>query len=101
VEITKQQRDLVLAPNEFAWILDESKGDVNVWTGPIKTTISDTDRPVIFADGRFVQCILQEAVQAFSTVPEGSYLVLRNPAKDDSHPASKQNSGFSVLKWGE
>jgi major vault protein len=33
-----RERDLVLAPNEFAFILDETKGNINVYVGPHKTS---------------------------------------------------------------
>ena len=39
-------RDLVLAPNEFAFISDETKGNINVYVGPHKTSLANTDRPV-------------------------------------------------------
>ena len=43
-----RERDLVLAPNEYAFISDETKGNINVYVGPHKTSLANTDRPVIF-----------------------------------------------------
>ena len=43
-----RERDLVLAPNEFAFILDETKGNINVYVGPHKTSLANTDGPVVF-----------------------------------------------------
>ena len=38
-----RERDLVLAPNEFAFILDETKGNVIAYVGPHKTSLANTD----------------------------------------------------------
>ncbi|MFY0542199.1 hypothetical protein [Nannocystis pusilla] len=46
-----RERDLVLAPNEFAFILDETKGNINVYVGPHKTSLANTDAPVVFDPG--------------------------------------------------
>ena len=43
-----RERDLVLAPNEYAFISDETKGNVNVYVGPHKTSLANTDQPVLF-----------------------------------------------------
>jgi hypothetical protein len=61
----RQERDLVLAPNEFAFILDETKGNVTVYVGSNKTSLANTDKPVIFseADKTFDRTTLERAVQ--------------------------------------
>ena len=58
-----RERDLVLAPNEFAFISDETKGNINVYVGPHKTSLANTDRPVVFNDQtkRFDRCSLEQA----------------------------------------
>ena len=68
-----RERDLVLAPNEFAFISDETKGNINVYVGPHKTSLANTDRPVVFNDRskRFDRCSLEQAIQVFSVSPEG------------------------------
>lgn len=82
-------RDLVLAPNEYAFILDETKGNVTVYVGPNKTSLANTDKPVIFDEDskQFERCHLESAVQRFKTAPEGWYITLKNPAEGDKHPA--------------
>jgi len=79
-----RERDLILAPNEYAYILDETKGNVINYVGPHKTSLANTDQPVIFNEQtkRFEHCNLEQAVQNFAISPEGWYLVLKNPAKD-------------------
>jgi hypothetical protein len=46
--IEGRDRDLVLAPGEFAYVLDTTKGLVNVNVGPYKTSMAGTDQPVIW-----------------------------------------------------
>lgn len=97
-----RERDLVLAPNEFAFISDETKGNINVYVGPHKTSLANTDRPVVFNDKskRFDRCSLEQATQVFSVAPEGWYLVLKNPAKDTSHPRTGALNNLPDLNIG-
>lgn len=95
-------RDLVLAPNEFAFISDETKGNINVYVGPHKTSLANTDRPVTFTPytKRFERCTLDEATQTMAIAPEGWYLVLKNPAKDNSHPRTGALNNLPDLQVG-
>lgn len=97
-----RERDLVLAPNEFAFISDETKGNINVYVGPHKTSLANTDRPVLFnyQSKRFDRCTLEQAIQVFSVAPEGWYLVLKNPAKDGSHPRTGALNNLPELVVG-
>jgi major vault protein len=82
--IRGRERDLILAPNEFAYILDETKGNVINYVGPHKTSLANTDQPVTFnhKTKRFMRCNLEEATFSFTIAPEGWYVMLKNPAKD-------------------
>ncbi len=84
----RRERDLVLAPNEHAFILDETKGNVINYVGPHKTSLANTDQPVSFNSQtkRFERCTLEQATQMFAIAPEGWYLVLKNPAEDGKPP---------------
>lgn len=97
-----RERDLVLAPNESAFISDETKGNINVYVGPHKTSLANTDRPVVFdaRSKRFNRCSLEEATQTFSVAPEGWYLVLKNPARDGSHPRTGALNNLPELDVG-
>lgn len=84
-----RERDLVLAPNEFAFISDETKGNVDVYTGPHKTSLANTDQPVIFSERtkRFERRNLEDAIQTMATAPEGWYIVMKNPeTSSNQHP---------------
>jgi major vault protein len=87
---------MVLTQNEFAYVLDQTKGHVTVYVGPAKASLSATDQPVVWnEDGqKFLPCELQQAIQVWPLAAEGSYIVLNNPAKegDDEHPTSGSNS---------
>lgn len=80
-----EARDLVLTNNQFANILDETKGSISIWVGPCKTSLAGTDKPVKYneAAGKFVICNLEEAVQQSPLAKEGMYIVLSNPVFDD------------------
>jgi len=80
--------DLILAPNEYAFILDETKGNIVNYVGPHKTSLANTDQPVIFnrKTKRFERCKLEAAVQNFAIAPEGWYIVLKNPPSDGKMP---------------
>lgn len=97
-----RERDLVLAPNEFAFISDETKGNINVYVGPHKTSLANTDRPVLFnyQSKRFDRCSLEQAIQTMAVAPEGWYLVLKNPARDGSHPRTGALNNLPELEVG-
>ena len=97
-----RERDLVLAPNEFAFISDQTKGHVVVYMGPTKTSLANTDQPVLFNvhSKRFERSNLDNALSVFSTAPEGWYLVLKNPAKDGQQPRSSGPNNLPELNIG-
>ena len=66
-----RERELVLAPNEFAWVLDTTKGHINCYVGPNKTSLAQTDQTVIFdeRDKRFVNAEIPTAIQLCATAP--------------------------------
>ncbi len=77
------QRDLVLAPNEHAFVRDNTKGNISVYSGPTKASLSQTDSPVVFdsATKKFRPVQLQDAITLNVTAPKGFYCVLKNPAE--------------------
>ncbi len=98
--------DIVLAPNEWLLVRDRTKGDVNVHVGPCKTTISETDRSVIFdpKTKKFVDTAVDKAIQTWTTAPEGYYIVLKNPAFNDKgeqkHPNGQGKASPADLLVG-
>lgn len=98
-----REKELVLAPNEFAFVSDKTKGNVQVYVGPHKASLSATDSPVIFNEDRkkFIECMLEQAIQNFTTAPEGWYIILKNPAKNGNHPTPRTNNDLLELEVGK
>jgi major vault protein len=96
---SRRERDMILAPNEYMYMSDETKGLVDVFIGPTKSTVSGTDSPVVFDEvtKRFRKTDLKEATQTAKTAPEGWYIVLKNPAKDGKFPNGQGKDRKSVV----
>ncbi len=85
-----RDRELVLPPNTFAFVLDSTKGKVAVYVGPKKDSLSSTDQLVEWNDQkqRFIPVNdVERATQVFAMAGEGQYIVLSNPS---SGPEEKQ-----------
>jgi len=99
-----QQRggDLVLPPGESAYVLDTTKGAVNIIVGPNKTSLSNTDTPVIWTPGGYREVPVRDARQQFINAPEGSYVTLHNPAPsgESEHPRPGSNGPAPKLDQG-
>ena len=97
-----RERDLVLAPNEFAFISDQTKGNINVYVGPYKTSLANTDQPVLFEQHSkcFEDCSLEESKHLFPTAPKGWYVVIKNPSADHTPPKTGTVSNLMELKVG-
>ena len=98
------QKDLVLAINEYAYVLDKTKGHVSCWVGPCKTSLSTSDELVKFnkAAKKFLPVQkYSDAIHLFTTAPENWYIALKNPAADGRHPnAGGANSNPERVKIG-
>lgn len=84
-----RQKDLVLSTNEFVFIQSKTNGQIKTYTGPIMVTISAQESMVVFNEKtkRFEETSdFERARQIFTSAPEGWYVVLKNPAKDGTHP---------------
>jgi major vault protein len=78
------QKDLVLSINEYAYVLDETKGHVVCWVGPSKTSLSNSDKLVTFntRSKSFEKCGYNDVVKLFATAPENWYIILKTPLKE-------------------
>lgn len=98
-----RQRDLVLASNEFAFIMAKTNGAIKTYTGPITMTISAQESLVIFdsKSKKFKETSdFEVARQLFVSAPEGWYVVLKNPSADDTHPEAAKAVNSPELKIG-
>lgn len=100
---SRRATDMILAPNEYAFISDETKGEVNVFVGPNKTSLAGTDRPVFFdtKSKRFRTCDMGASIQTFQTAPEGWYVILKNPAENDKVPSGSGKLTTPTLRVGK
>jgi major vault protein len=96
--------DLVLTTGQFAYLLDRTKGNVINYVGPSKTSMSETDVPVIWdaAKRSFAFCDMKEAIKPFICAGENDYIVLQNPADDkkDEHPKEATGNNLARLNMG-
>ena len=84
------QKDLVLSINEYAYVLDRTKGNVLCHVGPTKTSLSQSDELVRFDSKtkKFVSCSYSDAISLFASAPENWYLVLKNPTANGRRPTA-------------
>ena len=87
--MSEMQKDLVLSINEYAYVLDKTKGNVSCWVGPAKTSLSTSDEMVVFNENTKAfepARNYYEATKLFTTAPENWYVILKNPTENNSHP---------------
>ena len=99
-----RQKDIVLAPNEYTFVLSKTNGVIKSHTGPMTMTISAQESLVVFNSKtkQFVEVAdIEKAKQLFTSAPEGWYVVLKNPAKDNMHPDSGKASNSPDLEVGK
>lgn len=98
-----QQRDIVLSPNEYVFVQNNTNGSIKTYTGPITITISAQDSLVVFDEKskkfKTVQN-LTEAKSLFVLPPENWYAIVKNPTKDGSHPNVGAASVAPELLYG-
>jgi len=101
-EMTREN-DLILKPNEFAYILDLTKGGTQCGCGPFKLSMSASDQIVSFDETtkRLVPSTQEKAIRPFVTVKENDYVILTNPAKDGSHPRAGTTNNQPELLFGK
>lgn len=65
VEDRNSKRDLVLAPGEYAYMQDVTKGVIKTYTGPTVINPTAQERAVMFdaVSNRFLPCQIEEAQQ--------------------------------------
>lgn len=98
-----RQRDLVLATNEFCFLQSKTNGAIKTYTGPITMTISQQESLVVFnaKTKKFEETQdFEKAKQLFISAPEGWYVVLKNPATDNSHPEAAKAVNSPTLEIG-
>lgn len=98
-----RERDLVLNPNEFAYVLDKTKGLISCVVGSYKMSLSTSDSLVVFNEKtkKFEEAGFDRAITTFITAPENWYIKLKNPAQDDKHPTPGTANPLPDLQTGK
>ncbi|AXF52304.1 MAG: putative major vault protein [Caudoviricetes sp.] len=99
-----RQKDIVLAANEYAHVISKTNGIIKTHTGPTMLTISQQESLVLFdpRSKKFNETNdFTKAKQLFTSAAEGWYVVLKNPALDNSHPDLGKSVISPELKVGQ
>ena len=99
----QRETDLVLNPNEYAYVLDKTKGLISCVVGSYKMSLSTSDSLVLFDEKtkRFEPCSFTEAITIFTSAPENWYIQLKNPTNSGAHPTPGTSNQLPELKIGE
>lgn len=95
-----RERDILVASNEYAYVQDLTKGDIVLYVGPTKISLSNTERLVELRNERFSPVRNDEGtgVTPFVTASSAQYVVLENPAKDAAaRPVKGSNSAVELM----
>ena len=84
----RNNRDIVLAPNEFIYVMDETKAQISTVCST-KFSLSNSDKIVVYNEdtNRFEESSVSKAIQTFISCPANWYIELINPAVDGKHPS--------------
>lgn len=96
-----RERDILVAPNEYAYVQDLTKGDIVLYVGPTKISLSNTERIVELRGDRFVPVRADDAsfgVSAFVMASSSQYIVLENPVAPgkDARAIRGSNTGVEL-----
>jgi len=95
--------EYVLAPNEYVYISDQTKGDVCVHVGPCKVQVAGSEQPMRYENQTYERCdTVAEAVRKMPFADECSYVILKNPSEiiDTPHPRMGTKSSVPTLNFG-
>jgi major vault protein len=96
--------NLVLPAGVYAFVMDSSKGTVSAVVGPHQkslTASSEVPMRLDPATDRLVECDIRDSSKRFPTATQGQYIVLENPAPDNSHPNTGAISAAAQLNMGQ
>jgi hypothetical protein len=96
-----RERDILVAANEYAYVQDLTKGDIVLYVGPTKISLSNTERLVELRADRFVPARGEESgagIHPFVLASTAQYVILENPPKDEAvRPVKGSNSAIELL----
>lgn len=98
-----RERDILVAPNEYAYVQDLTKGDIVLYVGPTKISLSNTERMIVLREGHFEPVRGDEAglgVHRFAEATSSQYIILENPPQDLQARPVKGASSSIPLRFG-
>jgi hypothetical protein len=98
-----RERDILVAPNEYAYVQDLTKGDIVLYVGPTKVSLSNTERMIEHVGGRFLPMRGDDAgnsVHRFAEATSSQYIMLQNPPKDQTARPGKGANSAVALDFG-
>src|SRR5688572_25437779 len=97
-----QKRDLVLTPGEYCYMQDQTRGQIKTHVGPTVINQTAQELPVAYntQTQQFTRCSLESAVVRAPLASEGEYLILENPATDNTKPEEGTAKPSPNLKIG-
>ncbi len=98
-----RERDILVASNEYAYVQDLTKGDIVLYVGPTKISLSNTERLVDFREGRFQPVRSDEAsgTHPFVVASAQEYVIVENPPRDPAVKAIKGSNSATELLVGK
>lgn len=96
-------QDLVLPPGTYAYVQENTKGQVMTLLGPYVFSPTAQHQPVVFDPDAVIPFSgvgLQESIQKCMQAAEGSYLVLSNPTAGNKHPDSQEAPRIPEMQFG-
>ena len=103
-ERESRERDIILSPNEYAYVQDTTKGDIVLYVGPTKISLSNTERLVEFKGNRFVPIRFEDSnpgIYQSIMASSSQYIILENPAKDSNLKFTKGSNSSIDLSIGK
>ncbi len=98
-----RERDILVAPNEYAYVQDLTKGDIVLYVGPTKVSLSNTERMIEHKGGRFLPMGGEDAgnsVHRFVEATSSQYIMLQNPPRDMTTQPVKGANSAVALEYG-
>ena len=98
-EPNTRERDILIAPSEYAYVQDLTKGDIVLYVGPTKISLSNTERIVELRGDRFVPVRADDpsfGVSPFVAASSSQYVVLENPVAEGKEARPIRGGNTSV-----
>ena len=100
---SEQSREILLAPQTYAYMQKEGSGTLTVHVGPGAIAATQQDVPTVYdqANRRYQKRSLDQAVQECPRAAEGEYVILENPVFESDDLCFPAPNGNHNAKEGQ